>query len=168
VSYAYQDEAQMVQQLGSRGVDALYVQLGGQSVVPQWRDLGNAAINMIGVLGYAPVAESAELASRMAESLGVPFVQQDNLTGYVMVQVIKEALEAAGSTDREALREAIANLNVTSGTLADIIPGGALTFDDKGRIVDPVPVAQQWQGDDELTPCTIVPLERATCDAVWP
>jgi branched-chain amino acid transport system substrate-binding protein len=168
ISYAYQDEAQMVQQLGSRGVDALYVQLGGQSVVPQWRDLGDAATNMIGVLGYAPVAESAELASAMAKALDVPFVQQDNLTGYVMVYVIKEALEQAASTDRDTLRDAIAGLNVDSGTLADVIPGGSLTFDDKGRIVDPVPVAQQWQGDGELTPCTIVPIDRATCDPVWP
>src|SRR6202158_3568012 len=61
---------------------------------------------------------------------------------YTVIGVVKDALERAGSTDRDKLREAIAKTN-----LADhILTQDAIRFDDAGENVNATPALLQVQG----------------------
>ena len=169
IGYAYNDEVQLNQQLKSRGVTALIVQLGGQAVIAQWQSIQNVASGMIGVVGYGPDKVNAAVTSQMAIDLGQPFVNQDNLTGYLMVQLIKEALEKAGKPDRTAVRDALAKLDLTSGPVADLSPTHHFQFDAQGRVENPVAIAQQWQSTPKgFIPCTILPADVAVCKPQLP
>src|SRR5262249_4747785 len=60
---------------------------------------------------------------------------------YTVMHVIKDALERAGSTDRDKLRDALAKTN-----LADhILPQDAIKFDETGENVNASPALLQVQ-----------------------
>jgi len=167
VGFAFNDMSQLVSQVKARGVTAPIYQLGGQSVVPQWRDLGNTAEGMFGILSVMPSKSTRAVTDDMAKSLGQPFVQQDNLIGYALIYTIKEGLEVAGKADRQALRDAISSMEVTSGPLADLMPTHRVKFDATGRHVDKYGTAAQWQKgtDGALAPCAVLPADQAVCTA---
>lgn len=169
IGYAYNDEVQLNQQLKSRGVTSMLMQLGGQSVIAQWQSVPQIAASMVGVVGYAPDKSNQTVTTQMAKDIGQPFVNQDNLTGYLQVYLIKEALEMAGKADREAVRSALSKLSVTSGTIADLSPTHHFQFDSSGRVKEPVAVAQQWQQTSNgFVPCAILPSNVALCKPQWP
>jgi len=75
--------------------------------------------------------------------------------GATAVQLIKAAIEAAGSTDREAIRDALESLDV-------LTPTGRFTFsgdDHAGLDTDAVAIVQVQDGDLKATPYS---LERFT------
>jgi branched-chain amino acid transport system substrate-binding protein len=169
VGFAFNDVSQLVQQLRSRKVNALIAQLGGQSVLPQWSTMGDAALGMVGVLGVAPLKSSQSVAQAMTKALNLPFVQQDQLTAYLMLQVIAQGLEKAGKADREALRNALATMDVKSGPLADLVASHHVKFDSNGRLQNPVVAAMQWQRTSGgLQPCTIFPTKDGLCKPLPP
>jgi branched-chain amino acid transport system substrate-binding protein len=83
---------------------------------------------------------------------------------YAMVWTLKEALEAAKSTDPKKVREALASMEITSGPAALMQPG-KIKFDEKGWNKYVYPTMIQWQKGD---PRTVYPEEAATNDVVWP
>jgi len=98
----------------------------------------------------------AELNERHQADLGRP---ADVLVGpaYACVQVLADSIERAGTLDRDAIRDAIAETDMMT-----VI--GPVTFnaDGTGNVLNPV---VQWlDGQQEL----IWPLDQATADFVYP
>jgi branched-chain amino acid transport system substrate-binding protein len=88
--------------------------------------------------GYEPAYQSAD-----ATACGVAFVK---------------AIEAAGSTDPDKVRDAIAKLNFTSFY-------GVIKFDDRGINVEKPMAVEQWQNGKRLT---VWPTQVAEAKALWP
>jgi len=88
--------------------------------------------------GYEPAYQSAD-----ATACGVAFVK---------------AIETAGSTDPDKVRDAIAKLNFTSFY-------GMIKFDDRGINVEKPMAVEQWQNGKRLT---VWPTQVAEAKALWP
>jgi branched-chain amino acid transport system substrate-binding protein len=80
---------------------------------------------------------------------------------YSVIGVLRDALERARSTDRDALREALAKTN-----LADhILPQDAIKFDETGENVNATPALLQVQGGK---PVVVGPARFAEAKPVFP
>jgi branched-chain amino acid transport system substrate-binding protein len=80
---------------------------------------------------------------------------------YAVIGVLKDALERAGSADRDKLRDALAKTN-----LADhILPQDAIKFDDTGENVNATPALLQVQGGK---PVVVGPARFAEAKPVFP
>ena len=80
---------------------------------------------------------------------------------YTVIHVIKDALERAGSADRDKLRDALAKTN-----LADhILPQDAIKFDDTGENVNATPALLQVQNGK---PVVVGPARFAESKPVFP
>src|SRR5213594_2035574 len=67
---------------------------------------------------------------------------------YTVIHVVKDALERAGSADRDKLRDALARTNVTD----HILPQDAIKFDDTGENVNASPSLLQVQKGKPVFP----------------
>jgi branched-chain amino acid transport system substrate-binding protein len=81
--------------------------------------------------------------------------------GYQVVFVLKDALERAGSTDREKVRDAIAKTNLTD----HILTQDAIRFDDSGENVNATPALLQVQGGK---PVVVGPARFQEAKPVFP
>ena len=88
--------------------------------------------------GYEPAYQSAD-----ATACGVAYVK---------------AIEAAGSTDPDKVRDAIAKLDFMSFY-------GQIKFDERGINVTKPMAVEQWQGGKRLT---VFPADVAEAKAQWP
>ncbi|HET7343846.1 MAG TPA: ABC transporter substrate-binding protein [Methylomirabilota bacterium] len=80
---------------------------------------------------------------------------------YAVIHVLKDALERAGSADRDKLRDALARTN-----LADhILPQDAIKFDDTGENVNATPALLQVQNGK---PVVVGPARFAEARPVFP
>ena len=69
---------------------------------------------------------------------------------YAGTYVLADAIERAGSTDRKAIREALANTHITEGP-ATILPYSPIEFDEKGQAKDTVMVMVQYLNGKRTT-----------------
>lgn len=168
IAFSFNDVSSLVAQIQARGVEAPVIQNGGQALVPQWQAVGEDVLGMASFVITHPLQQSADLADDMADRVGEPYVWQDQLDGYFAVSVIAEALEVAGEATPDAVREALAGLDLSEGRAVDVMPTSTIRFDDTGRIDPPFGVLVQWQQvDGEIVPCTVYPAEYALCEPKW-
>lgn len=127
--------------------------------VPTWADLGTVGDYVILAPGWHnamlfPGVE--ELNADHADMEGRP---SDPMVGpsYAAIQILADAIERAGSLDRQAIRDAIAASDVQTVV-------GEVTFRDNGTGVVTAPYLQYQGGTIEL----IWPQEFATADLVFP
>jgi branched-chain amino acid transport system substrate-binding protein len=80
---------------------------------------------------------------------------------YTVIHVIKDALERAGSADRDKLRDALAKTNLTD----HILPQDAIKFDDTGENVNATPALLQVQGGRAVV---VGPARFAEAKPVFP
>ncbi len=127
--------------------------------VPTWRDLGTAGDYVL----FAPGWHSGmaydgvpELNAKHMEMMDRP---SDPIVGpaYAAVQILADAIERAGSLDRDAIRDAIAATDLDT-----VI--GPVTFRDDGTGVVNAPILQYQNGAIEL----VYPPEFKTADLVYP
>lgn len=78
------------------------------------------------------------------------------------IYIIAAALEEAGSTDPEAVREALSTIEISSGP-ATILAPDAVAFDDAGNLENTSPVIVQWQDGQ---PVTVAPEKIASADPI--
>lgn len=76
---------------------------------------------------------------------------------YAIVQILADAIERAGTLDREAIRDAIAATDMMTVV-------GPVTFREDGTGVVMSPFIQWQEGATEL----VWPVEHATADFVYP
>ena len=78
--------------------------------------------------------------------------------------ILRDAVEAAGSVDRDKVNAAIKAMDSMTGAAA-LFPGGRVQFDERGRRVGASLVIVQWQGG---VPVTVFPEDRAVAKPIWP
>jgi branched-chain amino acid transport system substrate-binding protein len=120
---------------------------GIMSIVANWSTRGQESI-------------TAEFIERSGE----PWITQNPICAYGHVWILKEALEMAGSADRDAVAAAIRNMDMTDGP-ARFFPGGRVRFDELGRRVDAELLVVQWQDGE---PKTVYPESAAVAAPIWP
>ena len=110
-------------------------------------------------------AEPAGGASvdRPVHDAGVTHVQHNRLLRREPLRLapLKDALERAGSTDREKVRDAIAKTNLTD----HILTQDAIRFDDSGENVNATPALLQVQGGK---PVVVGPARFQEAKPVFP
>ena len=102
------------------------------------------------------------LIQRLHDRYGEPWMTQNAISTYGDMWLVKMALEAAGKADRQAVGEALRNLD---GGPSTYYPGGELKFDEKGRRVGAGLTIIQWQNG---VPVTVFPDDLALSAPVWP
>jgi branched-chain amino acid transport system substrate-binding protein len=120
-----------------------------------------------GIIALAANWESAKqkvLAADLAKRANEPWMTQDTLSTYGSVYVIKDAMERAGSADKDALMKAILATNTSTGP-ADYFCGGTLSFDAEGRRENAPVALFQWQNG---RPVTVFPEADAYAPLKWP
>lgn len=109
-----------------------------------------------GTKGQEPLI--AELKQKHNE----PWMDQNAISSYGDMWIIKTALEKAGKADKAAVAEALRTMD---GGPSKFFPGGVMKFDANGRRVGAGLTVIQWQGG---TPYTVFPTDLATAQPFWP
>jgi branched-chain amino acid transport system substrate-binding protein len=111
-----------------------------------------------------PTKGQEEFIERFKKKTGEPFLTQDALCGYGEPAILVQAIETAGSADRNKVAEAIRAMNLTTGMAAQCFPG-PIKFDDKGRRENVPMIFAQWQ---KGVPITVFPTDLAMAKPFWP
>ncbi|MGD8340147.1 MAG: ABC transporter substrate-binding protein [Gammaproteobacteria bacterium] len=104
------------------------------------------------------------ITAEFIERSGEPWITQNPICAYGHIWILKEALEAAGSADRNAVAAAIRSMDLTEGP-AQYFPGGRIRFDELGRRIDADLLVVQWQDGE---PMTVYPESAAVAAPIWP
>lgn len=104
------------------------------------------------------------IIQRFSAETGEPWLTQDSIASYAEILIIWEALESAKSAKREDVAQALRTMDLRTGP-AQLLPGGRIKFDDKGRRVDAEVAIVQWQ---KGVPVTVWPPSLAKASAFWP
>jgi len=103
------------------------------------------------------------LVASYSKRMNEPWMTQDSMSTYGDMWIFKEAMEAAGSSDRRKVAEAMRKMDTTEGA-AKYFPGGRLKFDDKGRRVGAETVILQWR---DGIPIPVYPPSLAVKPPLW-
>lgn len=103
-----------------------------------------------------------ELIKRMKTEYNEPWMTQNAISTYGDMWIMKTALEKAGKADREAVAQAMRNLDEGR---TPYFPGGELKFDEAGHRVGATLTVIQWQ---DGVPVTVFPEDQAVAQAIWP
>ncbi|MGD9941661.1 MAG: ABC transporter substrate-binding protein [Burkholderiaceae bacterium] len=141
------------------------VVLGAQAASPEFlrligKDLTEGVMALFAVW---PTKEHAELVDRFKARFKEPWMSQDPMWTYGDVWLLKDAIEIAGSGDRERVAAALRTMDLGKGAAA-YYTGRRVRFDDKGRRLDAGAVIIQWQ--DGL-PVLVYPPDQAVAKARW-
>jgi branched-chain amino acid transport system substrate-binding protein len=120
---------------------------GVMSIVANWSTRGQESI-----------------AAEFRERSGEPWITQNPICAYCHIWILKEALELAGTADRNAVAAAVRRMDLTDGP-ANYFPGGRIRFDEFGRRIDAELLVVQWQDGE---PRTVFPEAAAVTAPVWP
>jgi branched-chain amino acid transport system substrate-binding protein len=159
------DIALLVRNLRARGIEAPVVGSGGtgfltQGLADALGDQVNGIMSISAWNGDMELEGAAEADRAWREEYDQPFMPNEAGTSYVAVYLFKEALERAGSSEPQALRDALAQIEVTSGPAAAYPPGG-IRFDDAGMNERAEPIMIQWQ---DGVPKTVWPEDLAAVE----
>jgi branched-chain amino acid transport system substrate-binding protein len=91
-----------------------------------------------------------------------PFPGQEAGEDCAAIYIIAAALEAAKSAEPQEVRNALSNINITSGP-ATMLASGKVSFDETGMLEDTTPVIVQWQ---DGKPITVAPEKIASADPI--
>jgi branched-chain amino acid transport system substrate-binding protein len=105
-----------------------------------------------------------KLIDRFKQRTGEPWLTQSSASSYGHVWILKEALEAAKSADRERVAEAIRKMDTITGPAAAVFAGG-VSFEPNGRRKNATVLIVQWQNG---VPVTVFPPEVAMAQPIWP
>ena len=102
-------------------------------------DLLQGVLTCVGNWG---VKGEEQLIADLKAKYNTPWANQNTVSTYGDMWIIKEALEKAGKADRAAVAEALRTMD---GGPAKYFPGGQIKFDEKGRRVGAGLTVVQWQ-----------------------
>lgn len=129
---------------------------------------------LLAVTGSHPLKGQEDIVRRFTDFSDEPFMIQDSISAYAHVYIVKEALEQTGSTDPIEIRDAIAEMELTSGPAVNSFPQDTLAFDEKGDRIDAEVVIVQWQetGDADFIESeagifTVFPEKYAMREVQW-
>jgi len=128
--------------------------------------LGAEAVNgTFAVASAAAFAGQEELGDKV-RAAGDNYPQQYHFAPYSEIYLLAEAMDRAGTTDAEQVRDEMAQTDVEAPDPAAIPwPAQRVRFDETGRAVDRQAVLVQWQGDETVT---VYPTDLAQGEPIWP
>jgi branched-chain amino acid transport system substrate-binding protein len=106
----------------------------------------------------------ADLLPRLTARSGEAWITSDLISTYGDMWLIKDAIERAGSVDREKVMAALRATDTDTG-VARYYLGDRLKFDDAGRRLGGATVIVQWR---DGKPITVSPKEDAFAAPLWP
>jgi len=180
----FQDGSTFGRQLHEKDVSLDFVALLVAPPEPDFADLGDAAVGVVGPSQWEPLAaftpESAEevglewlgpLGTEFVETYEAAYDQQEpsyhSAGGYVAGLILQKAIMAADSIDPEAVKTAMDNMDILTFY-------GRIKFDTSeeahGLQIGHDMVYIQWQKDDQgnLMKQVVWPLEGATAETLYP
>jgi len=101
-----------------------------------------------------------QVKQKFRETYGVD-LSASALYGYTAGQVIADAIERAGSTDTDKIREALTETNFEN----HVLPGGPIMFDETGENINAKCVLIQIQNGKHVV---VYPEEYAEADLIFP
>ena len=119
---------------------------------------------VIGVAGNWGSKQEQSLLDSMCKRSGEPWMTQDTLSTYGHVMLVKDALERAGSADRQKVMAELLATDTATGP-AHYFLGGHLAFEPNGRRRDAVAGIFQWK---DGKPLTVLPQADAFATLSWP
>lgn len=115
------------------------------------KTMGAATLEgLIGVAGNWGSKRQAALLADLQQRSNEPWIIQDTLSNYGHVLLIANALEQAGSADRDKVMAALLATDTLDGP-ARYYLGGHLKFEPNGRRAAAVPAVFQWKNGLPLT-----------------
>jgi branched-chain amino acid transport system substrate-binding protein len=179
----FQDGSTFARQIHEKSVDIKFFTLLVAPPEPDFADLGEAAVGVIGPSQWEPLAEFTPDSAKEAGlewfgKLGSEFVagyeaaydqepSYHSMGGYAAGQILEKAIIDADSLDPEAIKAAMDGMDVLTGY-------GRIKFDTSeeahGLQIGHSMVYIQWQEDDagNLVKQVVWPLEGATADTLYP
>ncbi len=140
---------------------------GAGYIIPDfYRDMGKDGDYVFSAASWNYDINCADVArfSEAYEKKHGEFLNEHAGEAYVMMWVIADALESAGSTDPKKVREALVATNLTKGPGA-AMPGCRVEFDAMGWNKHVHPVMTQWQKGQLRT---VYPASDARLKPTWP
>jgi branched-chain amino acid transport system substrate-binding protein len=126
-------------------------------------EAANGAFSSAGWNWDLPGEEAKEFAEAFTEANPeFEFPGQEAGEDCAAVYIIAAALEEAGSREPQAVRDALAEIEITEGP-ATILAPETIKFADNGLLEGAVPVIIQWQ---DGKPVTVAPEELASADPI--
>jgi ABC-type branched-subunit amino acid transport system substrate-binding protein len=179
----FQDGSTFARQIHEKAVDIPFFTLLVAPPEPDFADLGDAAVGVVGPSQWEPLAEftpdSAKevnlewfgaLGSEFTEAYQAAYDEEPSyhsMGGYVAGQILQKAIMDADSTDPEAIKAATDALDILTAY-------GRIKFDTSaeahGLQIGHSMVYIQWQKDDagNLTKQVVWPLEGKTAEPLYP
>jgi ABC-type branched-subunit amino acid transport system substrate-binding protein len=179
----FQDGSTFARQIYEKDVGIKFFTLLVAPPEPDFADLGDAALGVVGPSQWEPLAEftpdsAQEAGLEWFGKLGSEFVSAyeaaydeepsyHSMGGYAAGQILEKAIIDADSLDPEAIKTAMDGMDILTGY-------GHIKFDTSaeshGLQIGHSMVYIQWQKDDagNLVKQVVWPLEGATADALYP
>ncbi|MDX1663389.1 MAG: amino acid ABC transporter substrate-binding protein [Candidatus Promineifilaceae bacterium] len=178
----FQDGTTFVRQLDEKNANIPFVALLVAPPDPSFAELGEPAVGIVGPSQWEP---QADFDAEAAEAAGLPFFGPSSSEfaemyveaygdepsyhaagGYVACLLLQKAIEAAGSTDADAVKEALDNMDLMTFF-------GHMKFDTSaeshGLQIGHSMVYVQWQENGETMVKEVVwPQEGATAPTLYP
>jgi branched-chain amino acid transport system substrate-binding protein len=153
------DGIALYRQMGELGYTPDFSFMVRAADVPTWRDLGTVGDYVVLAPGWSNAMDYPGVEELNAQHVEMEGRPADPMVGpaYSAVQILVDAIGRAGSLDRQALRDAIAETDMTA-----LI--GPVTFRDDGTGEVVTPFLQYQSGVIQL----VWPQEFATADLVIP
>jgi branched-chain amino acid transport system substrate-binding protein len=179
----FQDGSTFARQIHEKGVDIRFFALLVAPPEPDFADLGDAALGVIGPSQWEPLAEftpdSAEeaglewfgaLATEFVDAYQAAYEEEPSyhsMGGYAAGQILQKAIIDADSTETAAVKEAMEKMDMLTAY-------GRIKFDTSaeshGLQIGHSMIYIQWQKDDagNLAKQVVWPLEGKTADTLYP
>jgi branched-chain amino acid transport system substrate-binding protein len=157
----------IIRDLRARGIQVPIVGTGGTGFLVKGlaEGLGDQVNGIMSLSAWnedmnLPEAQVQEASEAYREAYNEPFMPQEAGETYVAVHLIKAAIEQAGSCEPQDIRDALAQMEVSSGP-ESAMPPGQIAFDDTGMNSFATPVMIQWQ---DQVPRTVWPQDVAATE----
>jgi ABC-type branched-subunit amino acid transport system substrate-binding protein len=179
----FQDGSTFARQIHEKNVEIKFFTLLVAPPEPDFADLGDAAVGVVGPSQWEPLAQftpesAAEAGLEWFGALGNDFVSAyqaaydeepsyHSMGGYAAGQILQKAIIDADSTDPEAVKKAMEAMDILTGY-------GRIKFDTSeeahGLQIGHSMVYVQWQKDDagNLVKQVVWPPEGKTADPLYP
>jgi branched-chain amino acid transport system substrate-binding protein len=113
---------------------------------------------VMSIVGNWPRNGTEAVTAAFMKSTNQPWMTQEAIDDYGSVYLFAQALQAAGSANPTAVRNALANIKDTGNTVPAVcFPGGTISFGSTGQ-APTVPVILQWQNG---IPVAVAPADDA-------
>ena len=161
VSYL-NDTLQIIRSMHQQKISIPVVGGAGGFILPEFaKALGQFADGVLSV-NTSNYDLDPERAKLYRERFDYPMVH-DAIEHAALIEVLAQALEKAGSTKPESLRETLLSTRFEGGWVK-AMPGSAIKFDKNGQNTVAVPIMIQWKAGEMVT---VWPKEYAKTAPVW-